>query len=249
MIAGTSETIYDRVQFRDRDGMPITGILASTLMQAPWCVTADDGSGVPLNDPATGLLAGLQIYSYMPSGLDRGMFDISYMPPLGLNGPLFITIHGNVLFPPGTPEADSDYVSGPHTLSWWLPAIKTSSDFAGDTSVANGQKIDNVDADVAALNDLSQAQAQAAAAAALAAHPVPTVEQMNARTLLAAQYATAAGQTNALDFEVTDYAFDEWHRPVSAHKTYRDGMKVLITITYTAQGKSLYREEIVEDWP
>ena len=203
MIVGTGETVYDRVQFRDRVGMPITGILADTLMQAPWCVTADDGSGVPLNNPVTGLLAGLQVYSYMPSGLDRGMFDISYMPPQGLNGPLFITIHGNVLFSPGSPEADSDYVSGPHTLSWWLPAIKTSADYAGSTAWDNNGKL------------------------------VGLSEQLHARTLPQA-------------FSIEDYEFDEYNRPTRAIKTYSDGTRILVEIEYTAQGKSLYRESLLQ---
>lgn len=53
--------------------------------------------------------------------------------------------------------------------------------------------VDGVESAIAALNNLSQAQAEAASTAALAAYDPPTQAEMDARTLPAASYATAAG--------------------------------------------------------
>jgi len=64
---------------------------------------------------------------------------------------------------------------------------------------------DAVLAAVAALNNLSSAQAQTAAAAALTAYDPPTNAEMEARTLVAANYATAAALDavdNYVDTEV-----------------------------------------------
>lgn len=60
-----------------------------------------------------------------------------------------------------------------------------------ELSTALSAADDAVLAAIAALNNLSSAQAQAAAAAALAAYDGPTTAEMEARTLAAADYATA----------------------------------------------------------
>lgn len=61
-------------------------------------------------------------------------------------------------------------------------------------------------ASIAALNNLSSAQAQTAAAAALTAYDPPTEAEMNARTLAAASYATAANQATIAGYIDTEVA-------------------------------------------
>jgi hypothetical protein len=69
------------------------------------------------------------------------------------------------------------------------------NDIRGVTPVATHD--DATLAAIAALNNLSSAQAQTAAAAALTAFGPPTNAQLEARTLVAASYATASAQSTA----------------------------------------------------
>lgn len=79
-------------------------------------------------------------------------------------------------------------------------AVQTSvDDLEGRLTSTRAGYLDNLSggavataASIAALNNLSQAQAQTAAAAALAAYDPPTKAEMDARTLPAADYATAS---------------------------------------------------------
>ena len=57
---------------------------------------------------------------------------------------------------------------------------------------------------------------------------------------------TLTGVGNTGEFEITDYEYDDYHRPTQALKTYADGTEVLIEITYTAKGISLYKETLVD---
>jgi hypothetical protein len=113
---------------------------------------------------------------------------------------------------------------------------------------------DAITAAIAALNNLSQAQAQTAAAAALTAFGPPTVAQLNARTLLAADYATASVLARALGLVQDNWVLRD---PVyvsgnltgatirvydtAAHATTDDGTGLLYsyTITNTYTGTEL----------
>lgn len=59
----------------------------------------------------------------------------------------------------------------------------------------------------------------------------------------------AAIPASTVEFTVSNYVYDSANRPTSARKLYADGTKVLVSITYSATGISLYSEEIVEEWP
>lgn len=74
-------------------------------------------------------------------------------------------------------------------LDTQLADLPTNAELSAALAAAD----DAVLAAVAALNNLSSAQVQTAAAAALAAYDPPTNTEMEARTLAAASYATAAG--------------------------------------------------------
>lgn len=87
-----------------------------------------------------------------------------------------------------TPDATSEYQIVPATstvASWAGTAVTGDGDWAG------------LESSIAALNDLDSTAVQAAAAAALNAYDPPTNAEMEARTLEAADYATAAALTAA----------------------------------------------------
>lgn len=80
--------------------------------------------------------------------------------------------------------------------------LPTNAEFA----TALGTSDDAVLASIAALNNLSSAQAQAAAAAALVAYDPPTNAEMEARTLVSADYATAANLSAVAGYLDTEIA-------------------------------------------
>lgn len=84
------------------------------------------------------------------------------------------------------------------SISADIADVPTNAELATALETAD----DAVIAAIAALNNLSSAQAQTAAAAALTAYDPPTNAELEARTLLAADYATATALT-AVD-AVTD---------------------------------------------
>lgn len=96
-------------------------------------------------------------------------------------------------------------------------AWATATGFSTQTSVddlptnselatALGTADDAILAAIAALNNLSSAAAQTAAAAALTAYDPPTNAELEARTLLAASYATAANQSTIAGYIDTEVA-------------------------------------------
>lgn len=87
------------------------------------------------------------------------------------------------------------------TLTAAYDAAKTAAQPGAD-----GDTLKTLSDQIDALNDLSSVQAQAAAAAALAAYDVPTEAQMNARTLVAADYFDPAADTVTADVDVDESA-------------------------------------------
>ena len=75
-----------------------------------------------------------------------------------------------------------------------------------ELATALGTADDATLAAIAALNNLSSAQAQTAAAAALTAYDPPTNAEMEARTIAAANYATATALAAVDDFVDTEIA-------------------------------------------
>jgi hypothetical protein len=80
--------------------------------------------------------------------------------------------------------------------------LPTNAELATSQAAADDATL----AAIAALNNLSSAQAQTAAAAALTAYDPPTNAEMEARTLAAASYATAANQTTIIGYIDTEVA-------------------------------------------
>lgn len=92
------------------------------------------------------------------------------------------------------PDVTTELQAGLATASA-LATVQTSVDdipTSAELATALGTADDAVLAAVAGLNNLSSAQAQTAAAAALTAYDPPTNAEMEARTIAAADYATAA---------------------------------------------------------
>jgi hypothetical protein len=93
---------------------------------------------------------------------------------------------------------------------------------------------------IAALNNLSSAQAQTAAAAALTAYGGPTNAQMEARTLVAAGYATAASITALNNVSTSDVttsvttalttALTEGYRATNATGSVRDILYEVLSV-------------------
>jgi hypothetical protein len=106
-----------------------------------------------------------------------------------------------------TNELQTDWVNGGRLdLILDARASQTSVDDLptnAELATALGTADDATLAAIAALNNLSSAQAQTAAAAALTAYDPPTNAEMEARTLIAANYATAAG-VSAVETDTQD---------------------------------------------
>jgi hypothetical protein len=111
---------------------------------------------------------------------------------------------------PASPAA----VGSAMTLTAAYDAAKTAATQASvddiptnaELATALGTADDATLAAIAALNNLSSAQAQTAAAAALTAYDPPTNAEMEARTIAAANYATAAALTAVDDYVDTEIA-------------------------------------------
>ena len=88
------------------------------------------------------------------------------------------------------------------TLDTLIKDIPTNAELTAALAGADDATL----AAIAALNNLSSAQAQTAATAALNAYDPPTNAEMEARTLVAANYATAAALTAVDDFVDTEVA-------------------------------------------
>jgi hypothetical protein len=80
--------------------------------------------------------------------------------------------------------------------------LPTNAELATSQAAADDATL----AAIAALNNLSSAQVQTAAAAALTAYDPPTNAEMEARTLLAAEYGTAATQATIAGYLDTEVA-------------------------------------------